>query len=136
MKRGGAAAYEPASENAGVTNGAWQPSSQDELAAAVKNLKWSVNHEPDNEELRLVLQRLQRLQRLQGSGTAAGVGFHNPESDTISLSKTYGGSKRKSRKSRKTKKGRGSHEGGKKKCPKHCRRHTRRTRKGLKHHKN
>ena len=36
-----------------------------------------------------------------------------------------GGSKRRSRKSRKanktTKKGRGSHEGGKKKCPKHCR---------------
>ena len=47
-----------------------------------------------------------------------------------------GGSKRKSRKSRKTKKGRGAHEGGKKKCHKHCRRHMRRTRKGLKHRKN
>ena len=56
--------------------------------------------------------------------------------DTISLSKTYGGSKHKSRKAKKTKKRRGSHEGGKKKCPKHCRRHTRRTRKGLKHRKN
>ena len=50
-----------------------------------------------------------------------------------------GGSKRKSRKSRKaknTKKGRVAYEGGKKKCPKHCRRHTSRTRKGLKHRKN
>ena len=47
-----------------------------------------------------------------------------------------GGSKHKSRKAKKTKKRRGSHEGGKKKCPKHCRRHTRRTRKGLKHRKN
>ena len=54
--------------------------------------------------------------------------------DTVG--EAFGGSKRKSRKSRKTKKGRGSHEGGKKKCPKHCRRHTHRTRKGLKHHKN
>ena len=56
--------------------------------------------------------------------------------------KLLGGSKRKSRKSRKsrktkkTKKGRGTYEGGKKKCPKHCHRHTRRTRKGLKHRKN
>ena len=36
-------------------------------------------------------------------------------------------------------KGRGAHEGGKRKCPIHCRRHTRRTRralrKSLKHHK-
>jgi hypothetical protein len=36
-------------------------------------------------------------------------------------------------------KGRGAHEGGKRKCPRHCRRHTRRTRralrKSLKHHK-
>ena len=74
-----------------------------------------------------------------GSGIGAGSGFissHNPENYTISLRKNFGGSKRKSRKSRKTKKGRGSHEGGKKKCPKHCRRHTRRTRKGLKHRKN
>ena len=51
-----------------------------------------------------------------------------------------GGSKRRSRKSRKankkTKKGRGSHEGGKKKCPKHCRLKTRRSRKRLKHRKN
>ena len=49
---------------------------------------------------------------------------------------TNGGSKRKSKKSKKTKKGRGAHEGGKKKCPKHCRRKTSRTRKGLKHRKN
>ena len=50
-----------------------------------------------------------------------------------------GGSKRKSRKSRKakkTKKGRGAYEGGKKKCPKHCRRKTCRSRKRLKHRKN
>ena len=53
-----------------------------------------------------------------------------------------GGSKRKSRKSKKsrkakkTKKRRGSHEGGKKKCPKHCRRKTSRTRKSFKHRKN
>ena len=50
-----------------------------------------------------------------------------------------GGSKRKSRKSRKakkTKKGRVAYEGGKKKCPKHCRRKTRRSRKRLKHRKN
>ena len=36
-------------------------------------------------------------------------------------------------------KGRGAHEGGKRKCPRHCRRRTRRTRralrKSLKHHK-
>ena len=36
-------------------------------------------------------------------------------------------------------KGRGAHEGGKRKCPRHCRRHTRRTRralrKSMKHHK-
>ena len=53
-----------------------------------------------------------------------------------------GGSKRKSRKSRKSRKGkktkkrRGDHEGGKKRCPKHCRRKTSRTRKRLKHRKN
>ena len=50
-----------------------------------------------------------------------------------------GGTKRRSRKSRKakkTKKGRVAYEGGKKKCPKHCRRKTRHTRKGLKHRKN
>ena len=50
-----------------------------------------------------------------------------------------GGTKRRSRKSRKgkkTKKGSGAHEGGKKKCPKHCRRKTRHTRKALKHRKN
>ena len=45
---------------------------------------------------------------------------------------TYGGGKKKL-------KGRGAHEGGKRKCPIHCRRHTRRTRralrKSLKHHK-
>mgnify|MGYP006952537493 CR=1 FL=1 len=56
---------------------------------------------------------------------SANVGLYSDE--------IQGGSKHKSRK---TKKGRGSHEGGKKKCPKHCRRHTRRTRKGLKHRKN
>ena len=53
--------------------------------------------------------------------------------------KAFGGSKRKSRKSRKsrkTKKGRGAYEGGKKKCPKHCRRKTRHTRKRLKYRKN
>ena len=52
---------------------------------------------------------------------------------------TEGGSKRKSRKSKKSKKtktGRGAYEGGKKKCPKHCRRKTRHTRKRLKHRKN
>ena len=49
---------------------------------------------------------------------------------------TKGGSKRKSKKSKKTKKGRCAHEGGKKKCPKHSRRKTSRTRKGLKHRKN
>ena len=68
-----------------------------------------------------------------------GVGNATPISgidDTIFVTGAYGGSKRKSRKSRKTKKGRGSHEGGKKKCPKHCHRKTRRTRKGLKHRKN
>ena len=55
------------------------------------------------------------------------------------LKKLQGGSKRKSRKSRKakkTKKGRVAYEGGKKKCPKHCRRKTRRSRKRLKHRKN
>ena len=44
----------------------------------------------------------------------------------------FGGGKKKL-------KGRGAHEGGKRKCPIHCRRHTRRTRralrKSLKHHK-
>ena len=50
--------------------------------------------------------------------------------------KSQGGGKRKSKKSKKTKKGRGSYGGGKKKCPKHCHRKTRRTRKGLKHRKN
>ena len=69
---------------------------------------------------------------------------YNNENDNITAShkvdqKKQGGSKRKSRKSRKvkkTKKGRGAYEGGKKKCPKHCRRKTSHTRKGLKHHKN
>ena len=67
----------------------------------------------------------------------------NPESFTdLEAISILGGSKhkskksRKSKKSKKTKKGRGAYEGGKKKCPKHCRRHTRRTRKGLKHRKN
>ena len=63
--------------------------------------------------------------------------INNPDAFYI-----LGGSKRKSRKSRKsrktkkTKKGRGTYEGGKKKCPKHCRRKTRRSRKRLKHRKN
>ena len=64
------------------------------------------------------------------------------EEGDFNASLNKGGSKyksrkpRKTKKSKKTKKRRGSHEGGKKKCPKHCRRKTRRTRKGLKHHKN
>ena len=67
-----------------------------------------------------------------------GMGYSNyattipADTDDLSIFtiKAFGGSKRKSRKSRKTKKGRGAHEGGKKKCHKHCRRHMRRTRKG------
>ena len=54
--------------------------------------------------------------------------------EEVNHNKLLGGSKRKSRKSKKSKKGRGA--GGKKKCPKHCHRKTRRTRKGLKHRKN
>ena len=67
----------------------------------------------------------------------------DPEQYFMSLNEAVldieGGSKHKSTKSRKakkTKKGRGSHEGGKKKCPKHCRLKTRRSRKRLKHRKN
>ena len=55
------------------------------------------------------------------------------------IDRKKGGTKRmsrKSKKSKKTKTGRGAYEGGKKKCPKHCRRKTSRTRKGLKHRKN
>ena len=67
-------------------------------------------------------------------------GNNGEDNFTVSLNK--GGSKHKSRKSRKTKKskktkkGCGAHEGGKKKCLKHCHRKPRRTRKGLKHRKN
>ena len=70
----------------------------------------------------------------------APLGNNRRGSFLVSLNK--GGSKHKSRKSRKTKKsnktntGCGAHQGGKKKCPKHCRRKTSRTRKGLKRRKN
>ena len=54
------------------------------------------------------------------------------EFDLITENIKFGGGKKKL-------KGRGAHEGGKRKCPIHCRRHTRRTRKALrkslKHHK-
>mgnify|MGYP001395864060 FL=1 len=71
----------------------------------------------------------------------AGYGENMKDKSDIIIFAQKGGSKlksrtsRKSRKSKKTKKGRGAYEGGKKKCPKHCRRKTRRTRKGLKHRK-
>ena len=77
------------------------------------------------------------------AAAAKGVGMYeakiNALSNIVEPLGLEGGSKRKSRKSRKsrkTKKGRGAYEGGKKKCPKHCRRKTRRTRKGFKHRKN
>ena len=54
------------------------------------------------------------------------------ELDLITENIKFGGGKKKL-------KGRGAHEGGKRKCPIHCHRHTRRTRralrKSLKHHK-
>ena len=101
--------------------------------------------------------RKNRIKR--SGGTSVGIGYSEYEpklrfsvSDLIDrgrqdsgagadVIRILGGSKcksrksRKSRKGKKTKKGRGAYEGGKKKCPKHCRRKTRRTRKGLKHRK-